>query len=164
MPPSAIDKGKLRSICETNLDKVTVILPTTLAFVPYSTQWILIFYCYRPKEIYRVEEWECLNPTNSLQLLLLLVSCSSLMYQNILISQRATHQYHFSRFQVNFFWFSFPLCLWACKSLWHCDKDLTARLWTWQGLRKPHWKPRKSCATLARSPSTFVNLAVFEVN
>ena len=33
MPPSAIDKGKLRSICETNLDKVTVILPTTLAFV-----------------------------------------------------------------------------------------------------------------------------------
>ena len=75
MPPSVVDKGKLRSIYETNLDKVTVILPTTLAFValyPVNPD----IYCYRLKEIYRVEEWECLNPTNSLQLLLSLVSCS----------------------------------------------------------------------------------------
>ena len=117
MPPSVVDKGKLRSIMKQ------IWIRSLLFYQPrwplsYSTQWILIFYCYRLKEIYRVEEWECLNPTNSLQLLLSLVSCSSLMYQNMLISQIATYLYHFSRFQVNFFWFSFPLCLLACKSLW----------------------------------------------
>ena len=73
----------------------------------YSAQWILIFYCYRLKEIYGVEEWEYSNPTNSLQLLLSLVSCSFFMYLTILISQRATRLNHFSRFQVKFFWFWF---------------------------------------------------------
>ena len=115
----------------------------------YSAQWILIFYCYRLKEIYGVEEWEYLNLINSLQLLLSLVSCSSLVYQSILISRRVTHQYHFSRFQVVLLIFM---------------SFMSFSLWIWRGVRKPRSKPRKSCVTSARSQSTFVNLAVFEVN